>query len=541
MARGRWKALEGGGGTERDSEAYGGEGASEGLELTLEGALGTTGIGRFQVLVICLCGLANAADAVEVLAASFLLPTAGPELGMDDVSKAALQASVFAGMLGGALVGGSLADARGRKFAMAVCMAVTAIFGALSAVGDSILMLVGCRALAGLGVGGSAPLAFSYASELTPAHVRGKVMMLVAAQYMVGSLATVGLAATLMPLAGWRGFSAAAAAPAALCCVLVLLFMPESPRYLLVQGDSDGAMRVLRQMAAANRVRGPAPGAALTPLAVDSQYDGGGIRGWARRARCLLAVPALRRSTLSLALAWFAISFGWYGNMLYLPTLFAKQEGGATAAPPPPMVPGGDSPAAEGHLPSAVYVDAALVAAANLPGNLASIWLIDWAGRKRTLICTMGLGGISAVLVGFAPQTAAWSVAAGVIFNGLTVGGWNAIAALTSEVFPTPVRATAGGLVSACGRIGGASSGLCQATAKLFGDVAPLVVGGIVMMTGSLAVSLGVDGDTAGRALADTIAEGGDEGSGEADALLRIGVGGNSSADGRQPASSSRV
>ena len=35
MARGRWKALEGGGGTERDSEAYGGEGASEGSIATL--------------------------------------------------------------------------------------------------------------------------------------------------------------------------------------------------------------------------------------------------------------------------------------------------------------------------------------------------------------------------------------------------------------------------------------------------------------------------------------------------------------------------
>ena len=502
--------------------------------LGLEAALVSSGVGRFHARAAFVCGLANAADAVEVLATGFLLPTAGAELRLGAAAKGALQASVFVGMLLGALLGGAMADARGRRLALTACMAITAFFGALTACvpgsgSGAAAALIGCRALAGVGVGGSAPLAFSYASELTPAAHRGRMNMYVASTYMLGALLTPALAALLLPHAGWRGFSIAAAMPAAVCGVCVVSGLPESPRWLLVRGRSNAAMRVLRHIADVNRVAGPPRGATLErlPLPSSMALPGAsgkeGIAGWVRRVGALLRCRATRRTTLALACAWFTISFGWYGNMLYLPTLFAAREGGgpgrASATAPPPALAPASGAGGVADLPSAVYLDSVIVALANLPGNVASIWLIDWAGRKRTLMANTAMGGTAAVLLAFAPRTAAWSVAAGTIFNGLTVGGWNALAALTAEAFPTPVRTTAGGLVSACGRIGGASSGLLQASvawgALGLGDVAPLLIGGAMMMVGCAAVSAGIRDDTAGRALVDTLdGRGGQEAAG---------------------------
>ena len=53
--------------------------------------------------------------------------------------------------------------------------------------------------------------------------------MYVASTYMLGALLTPALAALLLPHAGWRGFSIAAAMPAAVCGVCVVSGLPESP------------------------------------------------------------------------------------------------------------------------------------------------------------------------------------------------------------------------------------------------------------------------------------------------------------------------
>lgn len=50
----------------------------------------------------------------------------------------------------------------------------------------------------------------------------------------------------------WRGLLALAAVPAFICFVLGIAFLPESPRYLLLDGDYEGANAVLQTMARVN-------------------------------------------------------------------------------------------------------------------------------------------------------------------------------------------------------------------------------------------------------------------------------------------------
>jgi VNT family MFS transporter (synaptic vesicle glycoprotein 2) len=50
-----------------------------------EECLSMIGFGKFQILLLIVCGMANASDAIEILCVSFVLPTAQCELKMSSV------------------------------------------------------------------------------------------------------------------------------------------------------------------------------------------------------------------------------------------------------------------------------------------------------------------------------------------------------------------------------------------------------------------------------------------------------------------------
>jgi hypothetical protein len=63
-----------------------------------EAALDKIGFGKFQWLLLFVCGLANASDAVEILCVSFVLPTAECDLNLTSADKGVLNAITFLGM-----------------------------------------------------------------------------------------------------------------------------------------------------------------------------------------------------------------------------------------------------------------------------------------------------------------------------------------------------------------------------------------------------------------------------------------------------------
>jgi len=103
-------------------------------EAALEATLGTA---RAQRRLLLLCGLGNAADAAELLSVSLVLPAVGPDgrgsLRLTVEQLSLLSASLFVGALLGTLLFGAAADALGRRLALAVAMAISGLFGLLSA------------------------------------------------------------------------------------------------------------------------------------------------------------------------------------------------------------------------------------------------------------------------------------------------------------------------------------------------------------------------------------------------------------------------
>jgi MFS transporter, putative metabolite:H+ symporter len=415
--------------------------------LAYDEALEKVGYGRFQRKLLVICGLGWAADAMEVLLVSFAMPSMAAEWSLSKGQTALLQTAIFIGMILGALVWGRLADRIGRKIGFMLTIAVYSLFGALSALSPSFQWFLGLRLLTGFGVGGALPVDYGMFSEYLPTENRGKRLVYLEAFWALGTLLAAGLAWLIVPRFGWRALFACSALPG------FILFwarkgVPESPRFLFVQGRGPEARAVLERVAAANGTFLPEG-----ELALNSEGGSTPATAPRSRARDLLA-PSLRRTTLLLWLVWFLISIGYYGTFTWLPSWFR----------------------AKGFALPAVYPNAFIMALAQIPGYFSAAWLVERWGRRRTLGVYLVASGVFAWLFALA-ATPTEVMGAAVLLSFFALGAWGALYAYTPEAYPTSIRTTGIGTASAMTRVAGA--------------IAPSI-GAMVAVGGSLALPLGV-------------------------------------------------
>ena len=362
---------------------------------------------------LALC-LSNAAEAVEVLSAGYIL------VQLTDVprERTMIALSVFGGMLVGGLLSGQLADRIGRSTALRVAMLLATCAMLFAAAAPNLTSLMACRACSGFGVGAATPALFALAVELAPRGRSGQAVTLVASFWMVGSLAVASLAYVFMRpqldganvdldlpsmswSAPWRRFAIACAALPTAATILVFACVKDAPRWNSVAQDT----------------------------AAEKQH-----------AACTVLLDRLaaqRRALLALMLTWFGLSFGYYGLATWV-TLLLRQSGIHDE-----------------------YAVAILYAAATLPGSVASFALIDRLGRRWLLIGSMALSaaaslGLAVVELvrrpGTSPNNAA-VVGLALAFNACATAGWNALDAISAEAFDVDVRATTLGILTSTGRV----------------------------------------------------------------------------------------
>jgi len=178
--------------------------------------------------------------------------------------------SLLIGCFVGAFLAGKLADAMGRRKVMMLA-AVLFLFGALIQGFSHVQMLfVIARFMGGMAVGAASVLSPAYISEVAPANIRGRMTTIQQIMIISGLTAAFVVNYYLANAAGastsiwWGGYEAwrwmywMQAIPAAVFLV-ALLFIPESPRYLVQKGRLDEARVVLTRLfgpaAAATKVR----------------------------------------------------------------------------------------------------------------------------------------------------------------------------------------------------------------------------------------------------------------------------------------------
>src|SRR6195256_4706270 len=162
-----------------------------------------------------------------------------------------LQGAIVAGLLLGAMIGaafaGRLSDRLGRRRLIIIAAVVFTVGSLLAAVAPSVAVLVAARFIIGLAVGSAALVVPLYLSEIAPTEVRGAIASLNQLMIVGGILAAFVVNALLASSGNWRLMLGLAAVPS-LILLVGMLFMPETPRYLVHTGEEETAREVLEDL-----------------------------------------------------------------------------------------------------------------------------------------------------------------------------------------------------------------------------------------------------------------------------------------------------
>jgi len=351
-------------------------------------------------------------------------------------------ASLVFGAVIGAGVGGPMADHFGRKKLMLADMMITGAGACISALAEGPAMLFTGQLLVGIGVGIDFPVSSSYVSEILPKARRARMMVATIACQSVGMLLAAGI--TLISLRtgnaqAWRLFLGTESVVALLFFIL-RLSAPESPHWLMSRGKFAKAAQVLIRIVPAQRQAVLKLAGNDQELAASATQVSGGLP--------ILFSPRYRARTALVTIPWFLMDIATYGVGLFTPTILgaieiSRRTGGLNAH---------DFGLAEGS----AIIDLFL-----LIGFLLGVWLVPRFGRIR--MQTIGFAGMAAgmlVLVAAVGLTNSTLhiplVFAGfIIFNLLMNAGPNSTTfTLAPILFPTQLRATAGGFAAAVAKLG---------------------------------------------------------------------------------------
>jgi MFS transporter, SP family, xylose:H+ symportor len=157
-----------------------------------------------------------------------------------------LTGTLALGCIAGTLLAGKIADTFGRRPGLLVAAGIFAISSIGMAVSESLNVFLVMRFCAGIGVGMASILSPLYIAEVSPAHVRGRNVAINQLTIVLGILVTnlVNYSLSDQGIEAWRWMFGLGAVPSLLFFTGVL-WLPESPRYLVKAGKSDKAKAVL--------------------------------------------------------------------------------------------------------------------------------------------------------------------------------------------------------------------------------------------------------------------------------------------------------
>ncbi len=156
----------------------------------------------------------------------------------------------LAGAVLGAILFGYLTDRLGRKRLFLVTLATYSAATLATAFSGGFLTFGIFRFFTGLGIGGEYAAINSAVDELIPSKVRGTVDLAVNSTFWIGasigSLATLYLlfGHSLPPATGWR-YAFGIGGTLGIAVLGLRLYVPESPRWLMLRGREDEATRIV--------------------------------------------------------------------------------------------------------------------------------------------------------------------------------------------------------------------------------------------------------------------------------------------------------
>jgi MFS family permease len=375
------------------------------------------------------------------------------------------QSGFFLGLMLGAWLLGRLADVYGRKRVTFLAILGCVFTGVGYGLATGFLMFSVFRILFGFAKQSMVVASFALLLEVVGASKRSDVAILNQVLYSVG---ICGLPLLAYIIRSWR----------VLCVFISLLglgllamwnWIPESPRWLLVQGREDQAKAVLAKIASGNgrnmtvsRLKRHTSQPSESSVSVVELFRG----------------SVIRQRTLTLLAVWFSNSLVYYCLSM-----------------------------SAGSLGGGRYFSVALSGVVELPGLFVSLLLLERIGRKWTHGGLLMLAGICCVLWALG-YWAGWYESVRLVIALLgkcsVAASFCVVYLYSAELFPTEVRSLGLGAVSAFARLGGILTPILLLLSSVSLGLPMLMMGCLGLLAGLLSLYLP---ETLNQPLPETLAE----------------------------------
>ncbi|HEX4683267.1 MAG TPA: MFS transporter [Gemmatimonadaceae bacterium] len=143
-------------------------------------------------------------DAFDVMLFSLTLPDVIRDLGLTKTQAGALGSITLLGGAAGGLIFGHIADRFGRTKALMGAILIYSVFTGACGLSQTLWQFAVLRALLGLGMGGVWAAGASLVSETWPSRIRGRVLGFMQSAWAIGFAAAAIVNAIVGPRFGWR-------------------------------------------------------------------------------------------------------------------------------------------------------------------------------------------------------------------------------------------------------------------------------------------------------------------------------------------------
>ena len=405
----------------------------------------------FQWLIFALCFVIVLLDGFDTAAIGFIAPSLIKEWGVERPALAPVLSAALFGLAAGALLAGPMADRLGRKRVLVGSVFVFAVACFASSYATDLTQLTVLRFITGIGLGAAMPNAVTLMSEYCPDQRRATLTNAMFCGFPLGAAFGGFLAAWMIPQWGWRSVLALGGVTPLLLAVLLLLFLPESVRYMVAR-----SFPVERIRAVLGRI---ASGAADAGAFVMHETK-------ASAAKSGLGVVFSGRYAIGSVMLWLGYFMGlviFYALINWMPILF--KDAGLNPK------------------------DATLIAALFPLGGVGAIlfgWLMDRFNGNWIIAIGYALTAVAIFAIGQAAGNLGVLVLVVFVAGTLMNTAQSSMPALAAGFYPTQGRATGVAWMLGIGRFGGiAGSFLVAELARRHLDFASIFM--IVAVPGLIA------------------------------------------------------
>jgi len=343
-------------------------------------------------LIVALGGFLMGFDASVI---SGVIKFIEPEFNLSKIELGWAVASLSLAATAGMIFAGPLSDRFGRTIVLKASALLYAFSALLAAIAPSFIILVTARMLAGLGVGASLILAPMYIAEISPSDKRGKLVSFNQLNIVVGISVAFFTNYLFVHLSKsdaswveslklkeyiWRWMLGIEFLPATVYFFL-LLFIPQSPRWLVMKGRYDEALRVMKRFDDDDNAEKVINEIKLNVSKESAPKQKTPVKD--------LFLPAMKLVlTIGIVIAVLQQITGINSVFFYAPMIFEQSGIGTDAA----------------------FIQAILVGLTNVVFTIVAMVLIDKLGRKPLLIIGISFITISMFLLAYGFNSAKYQL-----------------------------------------------------------------------------------------------------------------------------------